>query len=251
MSTKPHYFKIGIFVIAATLIIVAAVVTFGAGLLAKDKIKFETYFKESITGLSVGSLVEFKGVRIGQVDQIEFVGNAYDLDQDPTQVSEYEPYVRVVCSVVHGNLFEFAKEKARSVLEQMIDRGLRVRVTSNILTGEGFLEIDYLDPNRFEAMKVPWEPKYLYLPSAPSEFNTMKDSIDKILFQLQEIDVGNLVATLEKVLESIDQAVSDATLADLSAELRGLLKETREKVAALDTKSINDLTQKWVHSNGR
>ena len=243
MSTKPQYFKIGIFVIIATLIIVAAVVIFGAGLLAKDRINFETYFEESITGLSVGSLVEFRGVRIGQVDRIEFVGNAYDLDQDPTRISEYEPYVRVVCSVVHGNLFEFSKEEARSILEQMIERGLRVRVTSNILTGEAFLEIDYLDPNRFEATAVSWEPKYMYLPSAPSEFNTIKDSIDKILLQLQEIDVGNLVTTLEEVLESIDQAVADANLAEISIEAKALMREARQKVAALDTESINELTQ--------
>jgi len=243
MSTKPHYFKIGMFVILATLIVVTAVIIFGAGLLARDKIKFETYFKESITGLSVGSLVEFRGVRIGQVDQIGFVGNAYDLDQDPTRISEYEPYVRVVCSVERGNLPQFAKGEASAVLEDMIKRGLRVRVTSNILTGEAYLEINYLDPNRFPAMEVPWKPKYMYLPSAPSEFNTIKDSIDKILYQLQEIDVANLVSTLEQVLESIDDAVANAKLADLSDEARSLLQETRQKVAALDTASINELTQ--------
>lgn len=251
MSTKPHYFKIGMFVILATLIIVAAVIIFGAGLLARDKMYFETYFEESITGLSVGSLVEFRGVRIGQVERIGFVGNAYDLDQDPSRISEYEPYVRVVSSVVHGNLPEFAKEQASAVLDQMIDRGLRVRVTSNILTGEAYVEIDYLDPNRFEAMQVPWQPKYMYLPSAPSELSTIKDSIDKILFQLQEIDVDNLVSTLQQVLESIDQAVADASLAEISTEATSLLQEARQKVAALDTESINELTQTLLVSLNR
>ena len=70
MSTKPHYFRIGIFVILALALVVAAVVVFGAGLLAQDKMYFETYFDESITGLSVGSPVEFRGVRIGQVETI-------------------------------------------------------------------------------------------------------------------------------------------------------------------------------------
>ncbi len=251
MSAKPHYFRIGLFVIVATLLIVVAVVTFGAGLLAQNRMYFESYFDESITGLRVGSLVEFRGVRIGQVERIGFVGSAYDLDQDKGKISEYEPYVRVVCSVARGNLPEFAEEQTDDVLEQMIGRGLRVRVTSNILTGEAYLEVNYLDPNRFGVMKIAWEPTYMYVPSAPSELTTIKDSIDKILYRLQEIDVGQLVTTLEQVLESIDQAVADANLADLSQEAKALLAEARQAVAALDTKTMNEKTQELLVSLNR
>ncbi len=243
MSTKPHYFRIGVFVILATLLIVVAVVIFGAGLFAQHKMYFETYFDESITGLSVGSLVEFRGVRIGQVEQIGFVGSAYDLHQDDGGISEYEPYVRVVCSVARGNLPEFAEEQTDAVLRQVIARGLRARVTSNILTGEAYLEVNYLDPNRFSVMAVPWQPQYMYVPSAPSELTTIKDSIDMILYRLQEIDVAKLVATLEHVLESIDQAVIDADLANVSRETKALLAEARQAVTALDAAGINEKTQ--------
>lgn len=242
-STKPHYFKIGLFVILATLLVVVAVVIFGAGLLARDRLYFETYFEESITGLTSGSLVMFRGVRIGEVRQIGFVGHAYDLDQYPDQVSTYKPYVRVVGSVVRGNLPELGDEDAGAVLDQMIERGLRVRVTSNILTGEAYLEIDYLAPNRFEVLRVPWEPHHMYLPSARGELTTIKDSIDKILHQLQEIDLAHLVATLEQVLRSIEGAVADANLANMTREVTDLLRETRRKVAALDTERINELTE--------
>jgi uncharacterized protein (UPF0147 family) len=251
MSAKPHYFRIGMFVILATLLIVVAVVIFGAGLLAQNKRYFESYFDESITGLSVGSLVEFRGVRIGQVEKIGFVGSAYELGRDNGRISEYEPYVRVVCSVTRGNLPELVEDETNEVLEQMIRRGLRVRVTSNILTGEAYLEVNYVDPNRFDVMKIAWKPKYMYIPSAPSELTTIKDSIDKILYRLQEIDVGRLVATLEQVLESIDQAVADANLADLSREIKALLAEARQAVAALDTKAMNEKTQELLVSLNR
>ncbi len=243
MSTKPHYFRIGMFVIVATVLIVVAVVTFGAGLLAQHKVYFETYFDESITGLSVGSFVEFRGVRIGQVENIGFVGSTYDLNQDRGRISKYEPYVRVVCSVARGNLPEFAEHQTDEVLNQMIARGLRVRVTSNILTGEAYLEVNYLDPGRFGVMQIAWEPKHMHIPSAPSELTTIKDSIDKILFRLQEIDLGKLVATLEQVLGSIDQAVTDADLADLSREAKALLVEARQAITALDTGAMNEKAQ--------
>ncbi|MBN1360861.1 MAG: MCE family protein [Sedimentisphaerales bacterium] len=251
MSTKPHYFRIGLFVILATLLIVVAVVTFGAGLLAQNRMYFETYFNESITGLSTGSPVEFRGVRIGQVEKIGFVGSEYDLKQDPNTLSKFGQYVRVVCSVARASLPEFEQDQADAMLGQMIVQGLRARVSSNILTGQAFLEADYLDPNRFPIMPVAWQPKYSYIPSAPSQLSTIKDSIDKILFRLQEIDVGNLVATLEQVLKSLDQAVVDADLARVSGEAKALLQETRQKVAALDTESINDLTQTLLVSLNR
>mgnify|MGYP001097235821 CR=1 FL=1 len=51
MDAKPHYFKIGLFVLLAAALIVAAVVIFGSGLLAQDELFFESYFAASITGL--------------------------------------------------------------------------------------------------------------------------------------------------------------------------------------------------------
>ena len=79
MSMKPHYFKIGLFVIVAVLLIVMVVVIFGAGLLARNEMHFESYFSESITGLSIGAPLEFRGVRVGRIEEIGFVGNVYDL----------------------------------------------------------------------------------------------------------------------------------------------------------------------------
>ena len=121
------------------------------------------------------------------------------------------------------------------VLGQMIDRGLRVRISSNILTGQAFLEANYLDPNRFPVEQVPWVPKYPTIPSAPSELTTIKDSIDKVLTQLQEIDVKGLVKSLDQVFTSLNTTLSEAHIAELSAEARDLLRVSREKVEAIET----------------
>lgn len=248
MSTKPHYFKIGLFVILAAVMVVGAVVIFGAGLLGQKKMYFETYFDESITGLSLGAPVEFRGVRIGQVEDIGFVGNHYDLDRDTTKVSEYEPYVRVVCSAPEAIFPELAGEQTRTILKQMIERGLRVRIMSNILTGQAYLEANYVDPNRFSVMEVLWEPKYPYVPSAPGELSTMKDSIDEILQHLQKIDVEGLADSLENVFVSMDAAITDVNVGELSREVAGLLQETRQKVAAIEAEKINAETQELLAS---
>src|SRR5512143_2588460 len=134
MGTKPHYFRIGIFVIFAAALVVIAVILFGAGLLAHDEMHFESYFAESITGLTIGSMVEFRGVRIGQIESIGFVGNVYALPQESGGISHYASYVRVVGAVPRSKLPAFATGQDETVMGQMIDRGLRARVASNLLT---------------------------------------------------------------------------------------------------------------------
>ncbi len=51
MSAKANFFKIGIFVISATIIAVIAIVVLGVGTLFKEKIFFETYIEGSVQGL--------------------------------------------------------------------------------------------------------------------------------------------------------------------------------------------------------
>lgn len=248
MDAKPHYFKIGLFVLAAVVLIVVAVVIFGAGLLAQDQLYFESYFAESITGLSVGSPLEFRGVRIGQVTQIGFVGNVYALRDENGDLSSYASYVRVVTAVPRTKLPDLAAGQVREVLGQMIARGLRVRITSNILTGQAYLEANYVDPNRFPVEEVAWRPKYPVIPSAPGELTTLKDSIDNILTQLEEIDVKNLVKSLDRVFTSLDQAISEANLAELSMEARALLRVGRERMEALKMDEINAATLEFLAS---
>ncbi|MGE5296341.1 MAG: MlaD family protein [Solirubrobacterales bacterium] len=248
MDAKPHYFKIGIFVLIAIALIVVAIVVFGAGLLAHDELLFESYFAESITGLSVGSPLEFRGVRIGQVSQIGFVGNTYKLPTEDGLLSPYAPYVRVVTAVPRSKMPDFAVEQVEEAMHQMIARGLRMRITSNILTGQAYLEMNYLDPNRFPVEEVPWQPIHLVIPSAPGELTTIKDSIDKVLNQLQSIDVEGLTSSLEKLFLSLNTAISDADLAEMSLEARALLQVSRQKIEGLEVDKINASTREFLAS---
>ena len=248
MDAKPHYFRIGLFVLVALTLIVVAVVLFGAGLFAQNQLYVESYFVESITGLSVGSPVEFRGVRIGQVEQIGFVGSEYSLDPNTAAGARYASFVRVVSGVLRSKLPEPGYPQAEALLERMVAHGLRVRVSSNLLTQQASLEIDFFDPNRFVLESVPWKPKYPVIPSAPGELTTIKDSIDKILSQLQAIDAKGLSESLEKVFTSLNTAITEADLAQLSKEARGVLQAGRAKIEALEMEKINAGAQRFVAS---
>jgi phospholipid/cholesterol/gamma-HCH transport system substrate-binding protein/paraquat-inducible protein B len=207
MSTKPNYFKIGLFIIISVTLIVVAVIIWGAGLFTKQKVYFETYFDSTVSGLSTGATVELRGVKIGQVESIEFASTIYDISADPTRVSRYERYVRVLCSIDRKETEERAgditDEQSEARMINLVRQGLRLRLASNILTGQAYLEGAFVDPNRFPVLDITWEPYYVYIPSAPGQFSTMKDSVDKILAKLEEVDVSGLTGEIQGFFSEI------------------------------------------------
>lgn len=76
----------------------------------------------------------------------------------------------------------------------------------------------------------------------------MKDSIDKILTQLQEIDAKGLSDSLEKVFTSLNTAITEAKLAELSKDAHGLLQAGQQKLAALEMDKINASAQRFLAS---
>jgi len=248
MSEKANYFKIGLFFVISVILIVTAVIIWGAGLFTQDKIYFETYFDSSVTGLDVGAAVELSGVKIGQVENIDFASDVYDISTAPTEASRYELYVRVLCSISEEESKEWAgditdeQEEART--RNLIQQGLRLRLVSNILTGRAFLEGTFLDPKRFPILDITWEPKYMYVPSAPGGIATMKDSVDRILAKVEEVNISGLTGEIQgffseiretnqeikRLLMNPDPNTETANLAEVLTRLDNTLESINRKI---------------------
>jgi paraquat-inducible protein B len=97
MSAQANYFKIGLFVIGATIALVFLLVMLGAGRIFQSKILMETYFNESVQGLEVGSKVKYRGVIVGEVKSIGFTYTKYQ--QDIT-MSDRLRYVMVQATIL-------------------------------------------------------------------------------------------------------------------------------------------------------
>lgn len=76
MDTKINFFKIGIFILIFTLMLLAVI--FWLGKYGFEKKKFDEYtiyFKESVSGLNVGSAIKYKGFEVGNVNEIKINPN--------------------------------------------------------------------------------------------------------------------------------------------------------------------------------
>jgi hypothetical protein len=120
MSQKANYFRLGIFIIAASAILVAIILALGAGTAFKRTVTIETYFDESVQGLDVGSAVKYRGVQIGRVTRIGFTGSTY---QDDLPMKNRRQYVLVEAELQPELIGARTRRGARCM--EMIAAGLR------------------------------------------------------------------------------------------------------------------------------
>ncbi len=226
-KSNAGYFKVGLFVLACFAIFIGFIVTLTAGAFFKRSVKLETYFDESVQGLDIGSPVKHRGVKVGSVEEITFVQNEYSslLTEDNAQL--FGRYVMIKMSVpdfVKGTSGNNMKE----TVERMIQSGLRVRLASQGLTGTAYLEVDYLNPEKNPPLTIGWEPKTIYIPSAPSTISRFTASVDKFFDKLEKADVSRILAGVDELISNLNTTVTQAKLGDLSKEAVGLLSDLRK-----------------------
>ena len=213
------YFKIGLFVISATVIGVIGVVVLGVGTLLQKKVIIETYIDESVQGLDVGSPVKFRGVLVGKVEQITLTSAEY-----PTR----RRYVLVRAGLTSTMFQDALPDASGPGFAAEISKGLRVRLAPQGLTGTAYLEVDYLDPARHPPLAIDWEPIYPYVPSGQSRITQLAEAVERILGNIEEINLQKLIQGIEKSLSTLIKVAEGANLEKIGRETYILLTEMRE-----------------------
>ncbi len=225
MSDQANYFKLGLFLLIGTLFLVAVVLILGASQLFSRSVTMETYFNESINGLEVGSPVKYRGVRVGSVSRIGFVSEEYA----NLAVSDVR-YVYVECRLDQGPLKDIDENFFQERLPKELENGLRVRPTSLGLTGQLFLEIDYLNPAANPPLPIDWKPRRLYVPSSPSTMSRLEATFANISSSLESInntDVAKIVENLRGVTESLRTILSSKEGAAIPGLITANLDQSR------------------------
>ena len=222
MSTPTNNFKLGVFTLCGLLILIVALLAFGARSYFKPTSLFETYVVGDVTGLAVGSTVELRGVRVGKVTRINFSWVEYE-DTHPSYI--------VVVFEMRDDITPLPPGKARSeMLDQAIKQGLRARLRSQGVTGTSILSIEYVDPDQNPIAQVPWTPAHTYIPAAPSQLSELLSSVEKILHSAGQLDFSNINHQVQYDLKSAGQVMDKVGKIDfsgISTNANSLLTELR------------------------
>ncbi len=202
MSQPTNYFKIGLFVIIGVAILLVAIVGLSSQTLFHQKQYFETYFNESVDGIEIGTPVKFRGVEVGTVTKISFVGSVYPHLASNGIINRYARYIYVEMALELPFMKNLTKKRAIIDLQKAIKEGLRVKITPQGLTGAAYLEIDYFH-NGHKPLVVTWRPKHFYIPSAPSTFR----QLTKLFDEIHQANIPKLVQNMDTLIVNTNKTV--------------------------------------------
>lgn len=240
---KPDYFKTGFTAIACVAAIVLALAWCGGYLSKGGIILAETWYDAPVSGLSVGSAVDFRGVKIGQVKSISFIGSDYASAAD-----EDSQKVRIVLAI-DGRLVSQRRDPTpEDAIRRLVRKGVRASVASSGITGLSKVELNYPKIPPPDA-RLSWTPEYVCIPPSPSILESFTDSVTKVMNHLNKMDLSgtgsnivSIVSSAAKVMEGAGEFVETRlpalksavdSLEDASETFGAMLREVRDNPSLL------------------
>jgi ABC-type transporter Mla subunit MlaD len=225
MAGESRYFRIGLFLLLGLAVITIMAVVLGLGVFTRGTRPAESYFSYSVEGLNSGSPVMYRGVTIGSVTGIGLVNDTY-----PEATGPLQRFVLVRMALFDDSIRALTENDTENRFQEEIAKGLRVTVSVQLLTGEGTLQLDYLDPERNPVPPITWEPEILYIPSAPSTVSRVENMLIRFSDTLEDVDFDRLIGSITSMSESLARA----DIERLGKSLAETLEGTRSLVTTLN-----------------
>lgn len=221
MSKKINPAVVGAFVAGAIAILIGAIIVFGGGSMFKQTKKWVLFFEGSVKGLSQGSPVVFKGVRIGSVSSIR-VHIDKDNNIHTPVVIEIDP------SQYEKDDNKMTSDESLATTRIMIDRGLRAQLQlQSLITGQLLVQLDFY-PERPARLVAP---DYCTLPEMP----TIPSAGQEITKTLESLPLDDIAKNIHNITKGLDQFINSPELGDTLRELNATLKKAHDVLAKIET----------------
>ncbi len=208
--------RIGIFIVGAIVLTIAAVIVFGSGHFFTQKERYVAFFEGSVFGLNPGAPVVCRGVKIGTVTDIRLLSNEEEKTIYIAVLFEIQP--RKFHVTGKKVLFENANDR----LDELIDFGLRVHLEQqSFLTRQMMLVLDFNPDTPVKLVGI--ETGYPEIPTIKTGLQALMETVEKL--PLQEI-----VNSMRDALKGIEEAVHSPEIAESLKALKGTLQASEELV---------------------
>lgn len=191
MSESRKPFLIGAFLLSGVALLAAGLLLLSRDSLLSRPVEYVVYFTGALDGLDVGADVTYRGVKVGNVQQINL---SYD---------------RTLNDVVMPVTIRINSDSARSKkkdrgfdhsIEPLIARGLRAQLqTPSLLTGKAIVALDFF-PEQPGYIR---DPHIIDLPAIP----TVPSRIDQIADVLRDLAKGLKEMPLKETLEAANKTL--------------------------------------------
>jgi paraquat-inducible protein B len=217
---------IGGFVVGGVALLLVAVLIFGSGKIFSQKVKLVLFFEESVSGLTVGAPVVFRGVTIGSVVGME--------------LWNYPKEMKILIPVfieVDPSRFKMQGEGQRPdpTFKRQIEKGLRAQIKmQSLVTGQLMIYADYFPGKPLRLVGA--DPNYPELPTIPS-------GTEAIMKSLEQVPIQEIVLKATKALDGIERFINAPNTQEIAGNLNATLKDVQKSVDEIRILAKNVGTQ--------
>ena len=229
MSKQANKTAIGVFVVGAVVLAVAAIIVFGSGKFFVKTDLFVAYFPGSVKGLRVGAPVVFRGVKIGEVTKMKLYSIRKDLAVEIPVIFKVDP------DSIHdvGSVVDTDEKSDEQHMRAMIEMGLRARMdTQSFVTGQKMINIDFYPDTPVRLLGKDG----IDLGEDIFEIPTIKTLEQEIGKTLEEVPFGELAENLRNSMKAIEGFVTSEEFRKSLHYFKQTLKEARNLVRHVDDK---------------
>ncbi len=241
---------IGTFVLGALALLAFAIIVLGGAALFTPKQRAVIFLEGNVKGLAVGSPVNFRGVRIGEVDRIALHIDAATLN---ARIAVYITLLPKQVRTLGGG----GNDVHDIPFDSFIAKGLRAKLAmQSIVTGQLGVDLDFRPDVPALLLGSP-EADIPEIPGIKSDFDVLKDQLSQIPFRQLSDNVKSLVASISVLTGSTDKTLgvfgdemkataasarktldtATATLVSMQATLRSVQHTSDQAGATLATLS--------------
>jgi paraquat-inducible protein B len=227
MSKPANKKVIGVFVLGAIGLLIAALLIFGSGKIFKKTVPLVFYFEGSVKGLNIGSAVMIRGVQVGSVTNVMAQFNPQDLSLRMAVYADFDPEK---VARVSGTKLE--TEARAAMLKMLIDRGMRAQLeTQSILTGLMMIKLDFFPGTPVRLVGT--DPKAVEVPTISTTMEQFSEKLQKIPFEKILDKLANSLDRIETLISSPEVEGGVKNLARSMEEVRKLVQNINEEIKPL------------------
>ncbi len=201
MSRQTSPTIIGAFIVGAIALTIAGIIVFGSKQFMAERYSYVLYFDGSVKGLDIGAPVVFRGVKVGEVSNIQLIVDDVESNiKIPVTINIEPSTLTQMNGVVNKNI--------RQNISMMIRKGLKaVLQIQSLITGKLLIELEFYPEESISNDNI----NYIY--GIPTKQSVMKKLSKK--FQEIEIDEFPIAEVLEKGVNAITAIEKILTSPDL------------------------------------
>lgn len=189
---------IGAFVLGGLILLLTVIIFFGNFSFFSTKRQAVIVFPGSVTGLSIGAPVTFRGVQVGTV-------NSITLQFDP---KIHQAFIPVVISIdPHKIRLDTHYKDYKDFMDTMIGNGLRAEIsTESFVTGSSNIFLDFY-PNDKPVFHPQFTDHLIEIPSHPSAIQQIKSELMHLQLEKLSQDLDKTVIKVGQLTDVLNQKI--------------------------------------------